>query len=56
VERIRSIRGRLRQLRDTRKIEQSSYRKLSLMAKGGSFRSARHLDEYVQARQLTRRR
>lgn len=56
VERIRSIRGRLRQLRDTRMIEQSSYRKLSLMAKGGSFRSARHLDEYAQARQLTRKR
>lgn len=56
VERIRSVRRRLRQLRDTRMIEQSSYRKLSLMAKGGSFRSARHLDEYVQGHQLIRRR
>jgi len=56
VERIRSVRRRLRQLRDTRMIEQSSYRKLILMAKGGSFRSARHVDEYVQAHQLARRR
>lgn len=56
VERIRSIRRKLRQLRDTRMIEQSSYRKLTLMAKGGSFRSARHLNEYVEAHQLARRR
>jgi large subunit ribosomal protein L19e len=56
VTRIRSIRRRLRELRDTRMIEQSSYRRLSLMAKGGTFRSARHLNEYIEARQLARRR
>jgi len=56
ISRIRSIRRRLRQLRDTRMIEQSSYRRLNLMAKGGAFRSARHLDEYIEAHQLARRR
>ena len=56
ITRIRSIRRRLRELRDTRMIEQSAYRKLNLMAKGGAFRSTRHLDEYIEARQLARRR
>jgi len=56
VNRIRSIRRRLRQLRDTRMIEQSSYRKLSLMAKGGAFRSTRHVDEYIESHRLARRR
>ena len=56
VERIRAIRRRLRHLRDTRLIEGKSYRKLILMAKGGSFRGARHLDEYIEAHQLARRR
>lgn len=56
VTRIRSIRRRLRHLRDTRMIEQSSYRKLNLLAKGGTFRSARHVNEYIEAHQLARRR
>jgi len=56
VEKIRSIRERLRHLRDRRMIERPVYRKLSLMAKGGSFRSAGHLDEYIESHQLVRRR
>jgi large subunit ribosomal protein L19e len=56
VVRIRSIRGRLRTLRDRRLITTQIYRKLSLMAKGGSFRSAAHLDEYVDTHKLARRR
>jgi large subunit ribosomal protein L19e len=56
VIRIRSIRRRLRALRDKRFITTDAYRKLSLMSKGGSFRSAAHLDEYIEAHNLVRRR
>jgi large subunit ribosomal protein L19e len=56
ILRIRSIRGRLRTLRDRRLITTQTYRKLSLMAKGGTFRSASHLDEYVDTHKLARRR
>lgn len=56
VLRIRSIRRRLRALRDKRFITSQVYRKLSLMAKGGAFRSAAHLDEYIDTHKLARRR
>jgi large subunit ribosomal protein L19e len=56
VIRIRSIRRRLRALRDKRLITTQVYRKLTLMAKGGTFRSAAHLDEYVDTHKLARRR
>jgi large subunit ribosomal protein L19e len=56
VIRIRSIRRRLRSLRDKRLITTQVYRKLTLMAKGGTFRSAAHLDEYVDTHKLVRRR
>lgn len=56
VVRIRSIRLRLRTLRDKRFITTEVYRKLSLMAKGGNFRSAAHLDEYIDTHKLARRR
>ena len=56
VIRIRSIRTRLRSLRDKRFITTQTYRMLSLMAKGGTFRSASHLDEYIETHKLARRR
>jgi large subunit ribosomal protein L19e len=56
VVRIRSIREGLRTLRDKRLITTQVYRKLILMAKGGTFRSAAHLDEYVDTHKLARRR
>jgi len=56
VVRIRSIRLRLRTLRDKRFITPEVYRKLSLMAKGGTFRSAAHLAEYIDTHKLARRR
>ena len=56
VTRIRSVRARLRDLRDKRMIERRVYRHLLLMAKGGAFRSSAHVGEYVQAHQLARRR
>ena len=56
IVRIRSIRRRLRALRDKRLATTQTYRKLSLMAKGGAFRSAAHLDEYMETHKLVRRR
>ena len=56
VIRIRSVRNRLRTLRDKRFITTDVYRKLSLMAKGGTFRGAAHLDEYIETHKLSRRR
>ena len=56
VGRIRSVRNRLRTLRDKRFITTDVYRKLSLMAKGGTFRGAAHLDEYIETHKLSRRR
>jgi large subunit ribosomal protein L19e len=54
--RIRAIRERLRELRDKRMIQTNTYRKLLLMAKGGSFRNSSHLDEYIEAHKLARKR
>jgi large subunit ribosomal protein L19e len=56
VTRIRSIRRRLRALRDKRLVTTQVYRQLSLMSKGGTFRSAAHLDEYIETHKLARRR
>jgi large subunit ribosomal protein L19e len=56
ILRIRAIRDRLRELRDKHTIQTQTYRKLFLMSKGGTFRSAAHLDEYVEAHKLARKR
>lgn len=56
INRIRSIRRRLRKLRDRRMLSRKDYRRLFTMAKGGSFRSVAHLNEFVQARKLVKER
>jgi len=56
VLRIRAIRRHLRGLRDSRQLSPDSYRTLVGMAKGGAFRNSSHIDEYVKARQLLRKR
>ena len=56
VRRIRAIRRHLRTLRDRRQLAPDSYKTLLGMAKGGVFRSKSHIDEYVKARQLLRKR
>ncbi len=56
VLRIRSIRRHLRMLRDKRQLSPGNYKTLLGMAKGGAFRSRSHIDEYVKARQLLRKR
>jgi large subunit ribosomal protein L19e len=56
VGKIRNLRFRLRALRTKRIITKQIYRKLLPMAKGGAFRSVSHLDEYLEAHDLVRRR
>ena len=53
---IRKIRSKLLELRDKKLITAQVFRKLFLMAKGGSFRSISHLNEYIETHRLGRRR
>ncbi len=55
IQTIRPVRDSLKKLRDTNKIDRSTYRKLYMMAKGGIFRSRSHLETYVKEHKLTRR-
>ena len=43
IRTIRPIRAHLKQLRDEKKIDNTSYRKYYMKAKGGEFRSKHHL-------------
>ncbi|MEM2093691.1 MAG: 50S ribosomal protein L19e [Candidatus Bathyarchaeia archaeon] len=54
--RIRLIRRHLRTLRERRIIQKSAYRRLYLLAKGGTFLDRSHVDQYIQAHGLSRRR
>ncbi len=56
VLRIRAIRQHLRFLRDKRQLAPNNYKLLLNLAKGGTFRSKSHVDEYVKAHQLQRKR
>ena len=53
---IRKIRSQLLELRDRKLITTPVFRRLFLMAKGGSFRSISHLNEYVETHKLVKRR
>src|SRR6266567_5635231 len=56
VLKIRAIRRHLRWLRDKRQLGPGNYKLLLGMAKGGAFRSGSHVDEYVKAHQLVKKR
>ena len=56
VLKIRAIRRHLRLLRDRQQLAPKSYQNLVGMAKGGAFRSRSHIDDYVKAKQLLRKR
>jgi large subunit ribosomal protein L19e len=56
VLKIRAVRRHLRTLRDRRQVSPENYRMLLGMAKGGGFRSSSHIDEYVKAHQMLRKR
>jgi large subunit ribosomal protein L19e len=54
--RIRAIRAYLKDLRDRRIIQKDIYRRLYLLAKGGTFRSINHVEQYIDSNKLKRRR
>jgi large subunit ribosomal protein L19e len=56
VLKIRAIRRHLQWLRDKRQLAPGGYKTLQAMAKGGAFRSGSHVDEYVKAHQMLRKR
>jgi ribosomal protein L19E len=47
---------RLKELKDGKKISRADYHKLYMMVKGGAFRSVAHLNEYLEAHKLVKRR
>jgi large subunit ribosomal protein L19e len=56
INRIRPIRRRLRELRDTRAIAVSSYRKLYDMSESGVFESKADLERYIRTHNMWRKR
>ncbi len=54
--RIRAIRAHLKELKTRRAVREDSYRQLYALAKGGAFTSLAHLDQYIEAHKLARRR
>ncbi len=56
INKIRTLRFRLKELKEKKIITPKIYRKLVLLAKGGTFRSVSHLNEYLKSHNLTRRR
>ena len=54
--RIRAIRSYLKDLRDRRIIQKDIYRRLYLLAKGGTFDDINHVAQYIESHKLKRRR
>ena len=52
MQTIRPIRRKLKELRDTGKIDPSTYREYYLKAKGGVFKSRPHLESHLKAEGL----
>jgi large subunit ribosomal protein L19e len=48
MEKIRSIRTRLKEMRENEEITQEQYRELYDMSKGGFFRDTKHLENHVE--------
>jgi large subunit ribosomal protein L19e len=56
MSRIRSLRKRLRELKATRVITETTYRKLYRVAGSGKFESVADLERYLKAQDLWRKR
>jgi large subunit ribosomal protein L19e len=56
MNRIRPLRRRMRELRDTRAIAESSYRKLYDMSESGVFESKADLERYIRTHNMWRKR
>ena len=52
IIRIRALRRRLKELKESGKLETRTYRLLYRKAKGGEFRSISHLESYIEAHGL----
>ncbi len=48
MKKIRALRSMLRELRDNKTIDASTYRKLYVKAKGGEYRSRAHLKSHIE--------
>ncbi len=53
ISTIRPIRKTLKELRDSKKIDSITYRKLYGLSKGGIFKSQAHLNSYLKDKKLT---
>lgn len=53
--RIRSIRNKLKELRRRRIISSHTYRRLYLLAKGGTFENVPHMMRYIETQGMKRR-
>lgn len=56
MKKVRTLRRKLRELKENRMITESVYRKLYNMAGGGVFESAADLERYIKTRGLGRKR
>lgn len=56
IHKIRPIRRVLRGLRSRKAITPTVYRRLYLMAKGGTFRNTAHVKSYIKEKKLTKRK
>ncbi|HEY9245726.1 MAG TPA: 50S ribosomal protein L19e [Candidatus Methanoperedens sp.] len=48
IKKIRALRSRLKEMRETSTIDASTYRKLYRKAKGGEYRSKAHLNAHIE--------
>jgi len=56
MKRVRALRRQLKGLRDRRAITPRIHQQLYRMVKGGAFKSVAHLEQYIEAHKLARRR
>ena len=56
MNKIRTLRGRLRELKEKRVITESAYRQLYNTAGSGAFKSVAELERYIKTRGLWRKR
>ena len=54
MTKIRALRKRLRELRDTGQIDRHAYRLLYRKSKGGEYRSTAHMNSFIKAKGLAR--
>jgi large subunit ribosomal protein L19e len=52
---VRALRRMLKELKDEKKIDNTTYKKLYMLVKGGQFRSRSHLRIYMEQRDLLKK-